>query len=308
MASVIEPLVSVVIPTYNHAHFLRRALESVLGQSYKNWEAVIVNNYSKDNTEEVISLFNEPRFRLINFSNNGVIAASRNEGIRQARGEFIAFLDSDDFWFPNKLEKCVEIINQTSADVITHHLVKNTNGKLGGILKNGPVKFLNYKSLLFEGNCLTNSSVVVRESCLDSLGGLNESREIITAEDYDLWLRLAQANCKFVLIDETLGEYFIHSVNNSSVIERHLNSVCAVFQSHFNKYDHPSHLIKMIRFKKRMGVIFYGAARQATTQLKFKEAYLYFIKSLSYYPVRLKTYLGIIFLLISRLRHGHNVA
>src|SRR3989304_1426515 len=76
-----SPLVSVIIPTYNHAHFLREALESVCAQTHANWEAVVINNYSEDNTVEVVESFKDPRIRLENFRNNGVIAAFRNRGI-----------------------------------------------------------------------------------------------------------------------------------------------------------------------------------------------------------------------------------
>ena len=98
------PLVSVVIPTYNHARFLDSALQSVLDQTYTHWEAIIIDNHSTDNTDEVMASFTDSRFTYIKIHNNGVIAASRNAGIRAAKGEFIAFLDSDDIWLPRKLE------------------------------------------------------------------------------------------------------------------------------------------------------------------------------------------------------------
>lgn len=300
-----SPKITVVIPTYNHAHFLVRALESVLSQKFTDLEVVIINNFSQDNTEEVVSSFNDSRLRLINFSNGGVIAASRNEGIRQARGEYIAFLDSDDYWYPEKLGRCYNRLLSESADLATHHLIKNTNGKLGSILTNGPEELFNYQSLLFLGNCITNSSVVVRKSALEDIGLLNESKEIITAEDYDLWLRLAKANFKFVLQDEALGEYFIHSVNNSSAIEKHLRAVCKVFENHISQYPNSSHFFNRLRISKRMGIIFYGAARQATSQFKFAQALNLFKKSISYYPFRLKTYLGIIALIATGLKGHH---
>ena len=103
-----KPYVSVVIPTFNHAKFLKKALDSVVAQTFQNWEAVVVNNFSTDNTIEVVNSFADPRIKLFNFSNNGVIAASRNHGLKEAAGDFIAFLDSDDVWYPNKLQKCVE--------------------------------------------------------------------------------------------------------------------------------------------------------------------------------------------------------
>ena len=90
------PAVSIVIPTYNHAEYLEQALNSVAKQTFNNWEAIIVNNFSDDATLQIIEQFNEPRFKVINFRNHGVIAASRNEGIRNSLAPVIAFLDSDD--------------------------------------------------------------------------------------------------------------------------------------------------------------------------------------------------------------------
>src|SRR3990172_8575884 len=116
-----NPLVSVVIPTYNHARFLGRALQSVLDQTYTNWEAIVIDNHSQDNTDEIVDSFRDPRIILLTIYNNGVIAASRNMGIRAAKGEWIAFLDSDDWWTPNKIQVCLEQIND-KVDLVYHSL------------------------------------------------------------------------------------------------------------------------------------------------------------------------------------------
>ena len=81
-----QPFVTVVIPTFNHAKLLRRALDSVVAQTFDNWEAIVINNFSTDETIEVVESYQDDRIKLINFKNNGVIAASRNQGIKNARG------------------------------------------------------------------------------------------------------------------------------------------------------------------------------------------------------------------------------
>ena len=88
-----DPYVSIIIPTYNHAKLLKKALDSVVAQTFTKWEAIVVNNFSTDDTIEIVDAFNDSRIRIINFSNFGVIAASRNRGLRDATGGFIAFLD-----------------------------------------------------------------------------------------------------------------------------------------------------------------------------------------------------------------------
>ena len=120
MNSKLSPFVSIVIPTYNHANFLGKALESVITQTFTNWEAIVVDNQSTDHTSQVISKFNDHRIKYIKISNYGIIAKSRNHGINVAKGEWIAFLDSDDFWPKEKLNLQIkdlsrEYRNRTSA-------------------------------------------------------------------------------------------------------------------------------------------------------------------------------------------------
>ena len=108
--SIKQPLVSVVMPTYNYAQFIGDAIGSVLDQTYKNIELIIIDNYSDDNTEEIIASFNDTRIKYKKFRNNGIIAASRNIGISESRGKYIAFLDSDDMWKPAKIEKQIKLL------------------------------------------------------------------------------------------------------------------------------------------------------------------------------------------------------
>ena len=115
------PVVSIVIPTYNHGRFLKKCLQTVLDQTFTGWEAIVVNNFSEDNTIAVINSFQDQRIHLVNFKNNGIIAASRNLGIKRSVGEYIAFLDSDDWWIPQKLEKSLHYLEQ-GADVVYHDL------------------------------------------------------------------------------------------------------------------------------------------------------------------------------------------
>lgn len=229
------PLVSVVIPTYNHAHFLGRALQSVLDQTYTNWEAIVIDNHSQDNTDEVVKGFTDPRITLLKINNNGVIAASRNMGIRAAKGEWIAFLDSDDFWYSKKLEVVLGGIQEDpTIDVFSTDeiLVDEITGNRR-LLKYGPYTSDFYKNLLVTGNCLSPSASLVRRDFLNKNGiFIRENKEFITAEDYDLWLLLAQAGAKFKFIHSVQGEYLIHQNNNSGQVERHSQNVINVIKDH----------------------------------------------------------------------------
>lgn len=211
------PLVSVVIPTYNHARYLGRALQSVLDQTYVNWEAIVIDNHSTDNTDEVMGSFANPRITCLKIRNNGVIAASRNAGIRAAKGEWVAFLDSDDWWTVDKLQVCVDRIND-QVDLIYHDLrIVTEQRRIFGrkTIKSWQVKQPVLVDLLLKGNPIANSSVVVRKNLLEQIGGIDECAEMIAAEDYNTWLRLAQITDRFVRLPRILGCYLQHNQNIS---------------------------------------------------------------------------------------------
>tara|TARA_B100000787_G_scaffold148211_1_gene119600 strand:+ start:249 stop:1133 length:885 start_codon:yes stop_codon:yes gene_type:complete len=222
-----RPLVSVIIPTYNHARYLDRALQSVVDQTYVNWEVIVIDNHSTDNTDELVASFSDPRITYLKIHNNGIIACSRNKGINIAKGEWIAFLDSDDWWAVEKLQILFESISE-NVDLIYHDLeVVNDHPRFFSRkkIKSWQVKTPALMNLLLEGNCIGNSSVVVRKSLLEQIGGLNESPAVIAAEDYNTWLRIAQLTDQFLYLPRRLGYYFIHdqgmSQKDMSIPARH---------------------------------------------------------------------------------------
>ena len=211
------PLISVIIPTYNHANFLGKALESVIQQTYSNWEAIVVDNQSTDETNQIINKYSDPRIQYFKISNNGIIAKSRNLGINNSKGEWIAFLDSDDWWTKDKLEVCLENIDD-NVDFIYHQLeivydksnsyLKKKN--IGRQLKK-PILNNLLISEIDQGNAIGNSSVIVRKDMLSRIGGISENKKMIASEDFNTWLRIAQITDKFNFIKKKLGYYLVHS-------------------------------------------------------------------------------------------------
>ena len=121
-------LVSVIIPTFNRLNKLIKAIDSVQKQTYKNYEIIVVDNSSVDGTVEYLNKLNDDKIVKINIHNNGNIAKSRNLGINNSKGDILAFLDSDDLWFPNKLSSCIHEMNEKNLDFIYHNMrVKKTN-------------------------------------------------------------------------------------------------------------------------------------------------------------------------------------
>lgn len=232
-----DPLFSVVIPTYNHGHLIGRCLTSVVAQSFTDWEAIVINNYSEDNTIEVVEGFHDERIHLVNFRNNGIIAASRNEGIRRARGEFVAFLDSDDWWYPPKLEAVRA--HAADADVIYHDLdIHSVEGRKEGMRDwrrqlTRPV----FVDLMVNWNTLPNSGVVVRKTILDRVGGLTEDRTLNTMEDAELWLKLSRVTERFVYVRQSLGAYWVGEGNLSAFRERHVHCIRYIFDKYLGMLD-----------------------------------------------------------------------
>jgi glycosyltransferase involved in cell wall biosynthesis len=219
-----KPVVSVVIPSYNYASFLGRALKSLIEQTYSNWEAIIIDNYSKDNTDEIVNAFMDPRIRILKIRNNGVIAASRNLGIRESKGDWVAFLDADDFWYPKKLEVCMKMIGDDAIDVVGHdEMMVNIQTGFKRVLRHGPFQRDFYKTLLVEGNRLSPSATMVNKLFIEKNKlFFSESKAHITVEDYDYWMRIADCDAKFKFIRNILGEYTIHGDNSVANLNLHL--------------------------------------------------------------------------------------
>jgi teichuronic acid biosynthesis glycosyltransferase TuaG len=286
----VKPVVTIVIPTYNHCRFLREALQSVQAQSFVEWEVIVVNNHSTDDTIAVVESFADARIRLENFHNHGVIGASRNRGIVLARGAFIAFLDSDDLWRPQKLACCMDSFDE-ETDLVCHGL--RCFGEVEMDMFCGPSSRASFDALLDGGNCITPSATVVRKAVLIAAGNFSEDPRIVTSEDYHLWLKLAQAGTRMKFLAELLGEYRIHPGNQSGAAVRHLDSVLFVVQEFFSRMPPHSPATRR-RFKRRVGLAYYSAARALQRAEKFQEAWPLLGKSLACSPLALRAYVAIL--------------
>ena len=282
-------LVSIVIPTYNHAPMLQRALATVVEQTYQNWNAIVVNNFSTDNTLEVVAAFNDPRIQCVNFRNHGVIGASRNEGIALATGQYVAFLDSDDTWFPTKLEKCVEIL-ESGSDLVCHAEYWIDESGKSRLVAYGPSEAATHHNLIYKGNRISTSATVVRTALLKEVQGFDVSPELISTEDYDLWIRLAAKSDKFAFIIEPLGEYHRHDNNVSANIEKHLAAELAILEKHFSAN---TRFENMIARRRRKALAYYGAGRSLHRTRKHFLALQKYSRSLVIWPISLRLYAAV---------------
>jgi glycosyltransferase involved in cell wall biosynthesis len=289
-----SPPVSIVIPTYNHAPMLQRALATVVEQTYQNWNAIVVNNHSTDNTLEVVAAFNDPRIQCINFHNNGVIGASRNEGIARATGEYIAFLDSDDTWFPTKIEKCVAVLNNGSDLVCHAEYWIDEQGK-SRLVVYGPSEAATHHNLIYRGNRISTSATMVRASLLKEVNGFDVSPELISTEDYDLWIRLAAKSNKFAFIDEPLGEYHRHDKNVSANIDKHLAAELALLAKHFSAN---AQIENVLARRRRKALAYYGAGRSLHRTSKHYLALKKYFQSMIIWPISIRLYAAILLSLV----------
>lgn len=183
-----NPKFSIIIPTYNRANLISKTIESVLNQKYDNFEVIVVDDGSTDNTAEVIANFKDKRIRYY-YKENEERAVARNYGTRLSRGEYVSFLDSDDIVYENYLLKALEMIEKYNKPEWFHlryeikDLSNNTTVKIAPLPKVANLK-------LIEGNHLSCINVFLRKDIAEK-HPFNETRDLLVSEDYELWLRLA---------------------------------------------------------------------------------------------------------------------
>ena len=218
-------IISIIIPTFNQGNYIKRCLDSIKSQTYKNYEIIIIDKYSTDNTKIIIDEYKFLPIRFFQIENSGIIANSRNFGIKKANGEIIAFLDSDDYWVPSKLEKCYEKILDGN-DLIFHNLeISGQKNKLNRkiTLKGRKLQKPYFKDLIINGNPISNSSVMVKKKFLFDVNLINEEKKMNAAEDYNLWIKISKKTEKFCFINETLGYYQfnLHGASRKKKYEPH---------------------------------------------------------------------------------------
>lgn len=194
-------LISIVMPSYNTGKFIEETINSVMAQTYKNWELLIVDDCSTDNTDVVVSTFKDHRIRYFKNECNTGAAISRNLALREAKGRWIAFLDSDDIWLPEKLEKQIAFmkVNKYNFSYTKYSEIDEHSHSLN-ILVSGPKRITKRRMYNYcWPGCLTvmyNSDVV----------GLTQIADIKKNNDYAMWLRVCQkTDCYF--LDEELARY-----------------------------------------------------------------------------------------------------
>lgn len=212
------PKVSVIIPTYNRSDLLKLAISSVLSQSYTDYEIIVVDDGSTDNTRKVVESFNAEAIRYV-YQNNMGRSAARNAGISSAKGQYIAFLDSDDIFLPSKLELQVKCLDSNPLCGLVYSYASNVdeNGNSLAYHYDGDLSGSVYPDMLYiRNNFITTPTVMVRANILSETGGFDESMHM--CEDLDLWRRIAR-NHQVMQIRQSLAQVRIRTDEKIDVLE-----------------------------------------------------------------------------------------
>lgn len=276
-----EPLVSVIIPTYNRAVHLKKSIQSVLDQTYTNIEVIVVDGPSSDNTAEVVKGF-VGKIKYIKENEAKGAGAARNRGLELAEGEYIAFQDSDNEWLPEKLEKQMQAFMSAERDIgmIYTGYTKITNN----IKKYYPQTYIKKKSgeifnELLSGNYIGCQTVVVRKECLIKVGAFDE--RLPTIEDWDLFLKIAK-KYKILCINEPLVISYILPDSISVDLTKMIAASKVILQNHIDSYYTDRYLLSQYYFNN-IGTIL-------CENNQHQEGRAYIRKAIKTYPFVIKYY------------------
>jgi glycosyltransferase involved in cell wall biosynthesis len=284
------PKVSVIIPTHNRERYLRRAIQSVLEQSFQDFEIIIVDDASSDDTPQMVQTIGEPRIRYFRHDNNRGEAGSRNTGVQNAVGEYIAFLDDDDAWLPQKLARQVYLLDNTPLQVgavyTSFLMIDWETARVLGKWK--AEKRGNIYSDLSEQNWIgIPSTVLLRRQCFEKVGLFDETVEF--GLDYDMWVRVARLY-EFEIVEEPM----VHRALNHERLSKNHELVLKGAESKLRKYAEYFSLNRKAYSRRllAMGVYYCYAGRLRTGRATFLKAIqLHPLEPRNYYNLAL-SFLG----------------
>jgi teichuronic acid biosynthesis glycosyltransferase TuaG len=296
----IEPLFfSVIIPAYNAEKFIEKTLLSVINQTFLNFEVIVTNDGSTDNTQDVVEKFIKkyPNYliKIINQSNNG-IASARNTAINNSNGLYLAFLDADDIWYSDKLKKSYYILlNERHIDVLYHNEVEINRGKRK-VTNYNNLESPQYFNLLLNGNCLSTSATVVKATSSKLVNNFTENKIFNSAEDYDYWLKLAYCNQLIFHNTEILGEYHRGESSISNKILYHVEACFQVQSFHLHNFidKYPTNKKCLDKINNLNRDKYYTIARSLYREKNIKKAIKFYCKTLNIDILHYKSYIGIL--------------
>jgi len=290
----IGPLVSVVIVTYNRSIFLVRAAQSVLCQTYKNLELIIIDDASSDDTESAVKSLNNDRVQY--FRNEITLKAqgSRNRGIKESKGDYIAFLDDDDEWIYNKLEKQMPLFKQSELTGFVYCGSNYVINETGQVLKRIiPTYKGDVRDEILKTNILSSCTPVIKKSLFEKASIFDEN--LLSSQDWDMWIRLADYT-KFDFVSEPLANYYLHGNQVSYNSDCKMKSFEYLLKKYHVKFIKnraaKSKLIKRIAILKFLHKDYVGAVKGLFTSFAAKPSFSGLVHlKLSFFPPLYKFFL-----------------
>lgn len=214
--------ISILLAVYNGEKYLKKSIDSIIAQTYKDWELLIGFNGTKDSSKEIVSKYNDSRIRIFDYGDDAGKAKTLNKMLKEISGGIIAIQDDDDIWLPKKLEHQMKHIED--FDIIgTQIAYINENEEFTGAPKLC-LEDIAIKSFSLNGNNqVANTSAIVKREAIEKMGGWKEDLDGI--EDFDLWLRLMRSGCKFKNISTTEVWHRVHSKSNFNTKQHDLNKI-----------------------------------------------------------------------------------
>lgn len=261
-----KPLISVIVTTSNRKKLLKETIDSILNQTFKEFELIVIDNYSDYDFFKLINSFNDKRIAPFQNHNNGIIAVNRNFGIKKAKGEYIAFCDDDDLWFPDKLieilhcfsiDKSIGMV--TSKEVIIDELSNDTGRTTQEWINES--QFLTYRDLFLK-NAGSPSATIIKKACITDVGYFDESAIMNRVEDYDFWLRFVLKH-RLYYLNKMLGGFRVHSSSASILDDKQLLNAHRI-------------LLKSFKDQKREVYSFKKEAKKRIRKDKLRIAFYYF--------------------------------
>lgn len=262
-------LVSIVVPCYKQAHFLDESLQSILEQTYSNWECIIVNDGSPDNTEEIAKKWcvKDTRFSYL-FKENGGLSNARNTGIAISNGEFIVALDADDMLHHDYLTKLVpQLYSNNTLGVVSCYRNFFTKKKSNIIFKY-KASGSNYKDLLFENKLMPSS--LYRKKCWEEVGGYDESMTK-GFEDWEFWINITKRGWEFKFVEEFL--FYYRKAKKSMLVDTINNHAESNMEYIFKKHKE----LYIGHFDNTMEVLFYYIKTHRTGKMEIKNSFEFII-------------------------------
>jgi len=275
------PTVSVITPTYNRAHLVGRAIQSVLDQTYQDFEIIVVDDASVDETEDVVKSFTDNRINYIRHQRNKGGSSGRNTGIKAATGELVGFLDSDDEWLPNKLEKEIGKFQTLSNDVAVVYCgfcyVSEKSGEI--VSKVIPNLRGNVYAKLIEGCILGSPTPLIRKNCFQKAGFFDET--FPSYQDWDMWIRLSRYY-EFDFVPDILAKCHLHGTQISSDLNAKIRGMEALLR----KYR-----VDLSKYPSILSSYLYRLGRLYCIKGNRKVGSMHFWKAIELNPFRLGNYL-----------------